>query len=604
MRGRSDILSLLIALCVQASAMATFAAEPAVATPVQTESPDLASSEPADATAQQPATSELSAEPRDAAQPIAPDMPDSVWLEQAGARIGQVEIQIDNIFDPTHPKERSWPYRLANTLHIKSRDQTIRAQLLFKPGDVYSRRELDETARNLRGRRYLNQASAVPVRYHPEDNTVDVLVRVRDTWTLNVGASYGRSGGANHTGFQLEEGNLLGFGKDLSIERDSDVERSVWTFGYTDPNLFGSRWELDTMYASASDGGTRAFKIDHPFFSLDTRWYAELDGVSRKQTDRIYDATAVVNQYQTEHELYGFGLGWSTGLRDGWVHRVSAGYTSDRYHYLADADFAASVPPDDQHLAYPWLQYGLLEDRYEVERNRDQVGRTEDVYYGRSLSLRIGDAAPAFGADRKALLFQIKARDAWHLSARQSLFLGLSIVGRREGGDWQGTLISTALRYDFRRSWKNLFTASLTSDYGRNLDASQVLYLGGDSSDDVNSATSDIINSSGLRGYPLHYRSGTRRNILTLEQRIYTDWQILQLLTVGGAAFVDIGQISGGDPALSTGSSVLSDIGVGLRFGNIRSSRGEVFHIEVAYPLNATPGTSKLQFLVVTKHSF
>jgi len=175
---------------------------------------------------------------------------------------------------------------------------------------------------------------------------------------------------------------------------------------------------------------------------------------------------------------------------------------------------------------------------------------------------------------------------------------------------WRGTLLTTVIRYDFRRTDKHLFTASLISDTGLHLDRTQLLYLGGDSSDSGNNITSgnasnaasNMINGSGLRGYPLYYRSGTHRNLLTIEQRVYTDWQIFRLLTVGGAAFVDVGQISG-DPT-GAPSSVLSDIGVGLRFGNVRSSSGEVFHVDVAYPLNAVPGVSKLQFSVVTKRSF
>lgn len=609
MQAGSYILSVMIALCLTQAGIATaFAEDPEDATsaPVQQAGqPNAEPVEPATTAPQLPA--DLAPDARSAAAQIAEEMPQDALLERAGARVGRIEIRVDNIFDPNNPQEKGWLYRAANALHITSRDSTIRTQLLFKPGDLYMRHILDETARNLRARRYLNEATIVPLHYHPEDNTVDVLVIVHDVWTLNVGASYGRTGGANHSGFQLEDGNLLGLGKDLSIQRDYEVDRRVWTVGYSDPNLFSSRWELNTTYASASDGGTRSFQIDRPFFSLDTRWSAQFDGLSTRQTDRRYEDGNEVDRYSTLHESYGVGLGWSTGLVNSWTQRFSVGYRSDRYHYAPDANLTVLPLPEDRDLAYPWVQYDLLEDRYEVERNRDQVGRTEDVYYGRSLSVQIGDSARMFGADRDAWLIQLTARDAWHLSERQSLFLALNLTGRYETAQWRGTLLTTMLRYDFRRSWKNLFTASLVSDYGQHLDASQILYLGGDSSDDSNStssAVSGFSSSGGLRGYPLHYRSGTRRNVLTIEQRYYTNWQILRLLTVGGAAFIDIGQISGGDPTLSTGSGVLSDIGVGLRFGNIRSSRGEVFHIEVAYPLNAAPGVSKLQFLVVTKHSF
>jgi len=615
MRSCRYLRSAVFVLCLnQAGIDYVFAQEAQGSTAAATES-----SAPLDDTVQATTPSEpvrrqfsasLSDTARAAAEQISAKDPDSGLLQRAGARIRNIEIRVDDVFDPNNPKERSWPYRAANALHITSRDSTIRPQLLFKPGDVYDRRVLDETARNLRGRSYLNEATITPLAYHPEDNTVDVMVEVHDVWTLNVGASYGRTGGANHSGFQLEDSNLLGLGKDLNIEREYQVERNVWTVGYSDPNLFSSRWELNTKYSSATDGGTRSFRLDHPFFSLDTRWYAEFDGLSNRQTDRRYEASTEVDQYRTEHESYGAGVGWSTGLRNGWVQRVSTGYRSDRYHYAANEDLTLLPLPDDERFEYPWIKYSVLEDNYEVERNRDQVGRTEDVYYGRSLDFMIGDSLPLFGADRQAWIMQMTVRDAWHLSARQSLFFEFDVTGRYEAAQWQGTMASVLFRYDFRRSWKNLFTASMISDYGTNLDPSQTLYLGGDSSDASNAnstSTSTLRTSSsgGLRGYPLHYRSGTRRNLLTIEQRYYTDWQILRLLTVGGAAFLDVGQISGGDPTLpASRSGVLSDVGFGLRLGNVRSSTGEVFHIEVAFPLTPAPGVSKVQFLVVTKHSF
>lgn len=611
MQGRRYLSLALLTLCLNhAGAITAFAQEVSdQSASEQSPEPETTSTEntaPAKDSVASPGVT-LSDEARKAAAQIVASEPDDKLLQRAGARIGHVEIRVTNIFDPSNPKESGWLYRAANALHITSRDSTIRTQLLFKPGEPYARHVLDETARNLRARSYLNEATIVPVQYHPEDNTVDVLVVVHDVWTLNIGASYGRTGGANHSGFQLEEGNLLGFGKDLSLERSYEVDRSLWAIGYSDPNLFGSRWELDTTYATATDGGKRAFRIDHPFFSLDTHWSAAVEGSSERLTDRRYALGEEVDQYSVLHENYGASFGWSAGLRDSWVSRYSVGFRTDRFHYTANPDGLTLLPlPENQDYAYPWVQYDLLEDRYSVERNRDQIGRTEDVYYGRSFSIQLGASAPVFGADRTAWLMQLTGRDAWHLSARQSLFFALNVTGRYESSEWRGTLLSTTLRYDFRRNWKNLFTASLASDFGYNLDAATLLYLGGDTSDDNNATRVTEFNSSvgGLRGYPLHYRSGTRRNVLTVEQRYYTDWQILRLLTVGGAAFVDVGQISGGDPRLSTGGNVLSDVGVGLRFGNVRSSSGEVFHVDVAYALNAAPGVSKLQFQVVTKHSF
>ena len=111
------------------------------------------------------------------AAPVARD----AELEQRGARIGTIEVQVDDVFENT--TRLAAPYRIANNLHISTHDGTVQQQLLFHTGDTYDRRILDETARLLRAQRYLNEATVEPVRYNEADNSVDVLVRVHDVWT-------------------------------------------------------------------------------------------------------------------------------------------------------------------------------------------------------------------------------------------------------------------------------------------------------------------------------------------------------------------------------------------------------------------------------------
>lgn len=511
-------------------------------------------------------------------------------LQHAAARIGRIVIKVDNVFDPDNPQENGMAYRAANALHIKSRDNTIRTQLLFKSGDVYNRHALDESARNLRADTYLNEADIQPLQYHAEDNTVDVLVRVHDVWTFDPGISYGRTGGVNHSGVQLAEGNLLGYGKSLSLQSTHDVDRTTLGAAYSDANLLSSRWQLAAAYIHASDGDTNQFTIAHPFFSLDTRWSGSLDGLTQQRIDKRYQQAIVVDQYQTTHESYGGQIGWSDGLQDGWVRRWLTGYRIDRLHYNTAPITGTLQLPQDQHLAYPWVGLSWFEDHYETTRNRDQIGRTEDVYYGRLLYVQVGLSAPTFGSDTQSELLQLTLQDARHIGDYQSLFGSVVMLnGVYQQNKWRNTLVTTTLRYDLRPNPYSLSTAKFTSNYGIHLDPSLPLYLGDD---------------DGLRGYPLHYRSGTHSEVLNVEQRFYSNWQVLRLLTVGAAAFIDIGHIGGSDNAIADGNHILSDVGIGLRFGSIRSSTGEVFHINAAYPLNATGSARKLQLQVETKTSF
>ena len=120
----------------------------------------------------------------------APGVPSPAELESAGAVIGKVLVDNQNIFNLEDPKDNNWLFRLGNDLHPKTRAVVIRDQLLFKPGDRYSRHVVDESERILRADGYFYDAWIREVRY--EDNHVDLRVTTRDVWTLNPGFNFSR----------------------------------------------------------------------------------------------------------------------------------------------------------------------------------------------------------------------------------------------------------------------------------------------------------------------------------------------------------------------------------------------------------------------------
>ena len=130
-------------------------------------------------------------------------LPSDTELEQAGAVFGQIRIDNKDVFDKNDPKDNKALFRLADKLHVRTRQSVIRHQLLFRSGERYSRHAIEESARILRTDRYFYDATIVPVRYH--DGKVDVLVTTRDVWTLDPGFNFGRSGGTNNSGVTLQE---------------------------------------------------------------------------------------------------------------------------------------------------------------------------------------------------------------------------------------------------------------------------------------------------------------------------------------------------------------------------------------------------------------
>ena len=75
----------------------------------------------------------------------AQSLPKPAELEAAGALIGDIVYDRQNVFDLDNPKENNALYRLANRWHIVTRESVIRNQLLFGTGDPFSARLLDGT---------------------------------------------------------------------------------------------------------------------------------------------------------------------------------------------------------------------------------------------------------------------------------------------------------------------------------------------------------------------------------------------------------------------------------------------------------------------------
>jgi len=513
-------------------------------------------------------------------------------LEEMDAGIASVTIDVDEIFDEDDPREDNLLFRLANDLHIATKDATVREQLLFAEGEAYSAQKAEETARVLRQRGYLAEAEVVPESYNPGANTVDMHVRVRDVWTLEPGIGFGRSGGANKTRIRLAEENLLGFGQKIALSYKSDEDRSGIGLDFHDPNLFHSWWGLDTGYADTSDGSKAALSVARPFFSLDSRWSAGVGLQSEEQVTPLYDLGETVDEFESSYRSVSLQGGRSAGLVDGWTKRWLAGYRYDsaRFDYTDGVDNPSVVKPEDRTLSYPWVGIELVEDGYRTTSNRDQIGRVEDVFLGRRFMASLGWATPALGSDRSAGVYNLAAETGLAFSAADTVQLAAGWTGRIESGATADAVLEGTANYYHRFNEHHTFVTSLDAAHAHALDLDHQLQLGGD---------------NGLRGFPLRYQTGTTRALATVEERYFSDWYPFRLFRVGGAVFADVGRTWGDAPLASESQGWLGDVGVGLRIGNARSGAlGNVLHIDLAFPVGGPSDIDSMQVLLEAQKSF
>lgn len=527
-----------------------------------------------------------------AAQDGAPAQRDlRMRLEERGATIGTVTVIVDNVFDPTNPGEDRKLYHWANRVHVRTRPYVIENILLFREGDPFQGRLLDESARALRARGFLADAQIEPGAYHEATNAVDVTVRVRDSWSLAPDLKLGRSGGENEVGIGLSDGNLLGTGKGLTVSYTTDVDRDETYLGYSDENVRGTRVHLSTVVTNASDGYRRGLWAERPFYALDTRWSLGGAALNEQRVESMYDLGEIVDEFDhaiREVSLHG---GWSRGLRDRRARRWLLGITSEEHRFAPTADLPVPLlVPDNRKLVYPWVGFQLVEDDFRQMSELNDMGRTEDVSLGWNLLATLGWSRESLGADRNARLMSVAVQRGWELAPGRLLMLDAGASARAESGTGtRNSLAYAKARYYHRNLERNVFSVSVATELGRNLDAENQVLLGGD---------------NGLRGYPLRYQAGEKSAILTLEQRFYTDWYPWRLLRVGWAAFMDIGRVTGTDPRAAPSLGTLYDFGIGLRLSSPRSSGRSVVHIDLAFPMKGDATIDDVQLLVETKSSF
>lgn len=502
-------------------------------------------------------------------------------------RIHLIELQQLNVFDTTLPEENNALFRFANRTHIQTKPEVIRNVLLFQEGDSYDPQKLLESERLLRQQRYLYDAQISA--YIACEGDVHVTVITRDLWTLLPDLGFSKSGGQKSTRLGFRETNLLGLGKRLSLTYTTDDERKGYTFVYEDPNVLSSRYTSRLEYADNDDGQMHRLAFELPFFATDTPYSYGFDVSHNKRIESLYEEGEVVHEFATTSKRNNLYFGLSHSLSETWTQRTLIGLQEDSESFAAS--FKSTLPISNaRQNRYPYVELQWFENRFVKVRNIDSIFRTEDLSLGWDIQARLGYSPNSLSNDQSRWLYRVYATKAHYLNDH-------SLV--RFSAELQGTYIEDAGRTENQQSTLNLqyfFNDSSTQSWFlnaefqtiQNMTLDRQLTLGGE---------------SGLRGYPAHYQQGDSKRLLNIERRYYWEYDLWQLFKVGGAAFFDLGKVTG--PSLFTSQQGwLSDIGVGLRLAPSRANSTLMLHLDLAWPLSHTEKVDSVQWQFNVKNRF
>lgn len=508
-----------------------------------------------------------------------------VWqaLQNAGYRIGQIDVVVDNVFDLKDPKEDTWYARTADALHINTHDKAVREQLLIAPGDKIDARRIYESERKLRALSYLRFADLVPVAC--DGDSVEVEAHVKDAWSLKLDLSFNHVGGQSNLSASFEDVNFLGTGKTLLVGHQSDIQRSSNQVSYQDPALLGSRWTLATTYAHLSDGYTRSLDLGQPFYEDQAPWSFFVHYLDQQQNLNFYDDSVVAWRaaditQKTEFDWMRL-LDWNgdRGLRAGasWVN-LDVNY-GPLQQFPPEALVRPTLVP--RRFSGPGGTFEYFEDNYGTFTDLALLGRTEDYNIGWDDKAEVGYYGERFGSRVPAWFYDFSSAYGAQPTADTLLISTGEIRGRHQDGVEQGLdgqFVMTA--YNQRLPYQTL-VLHLEGGYSLRPDPEDLQYLGG---------------LQGMPGYPNFYLIGDRRWQANVSDRIATNAYLFNIFQLGFAVYADAGQIR--QLGQAGWSRTLVDGGVALRLGDIRSAYGGVIYVTYAWPLVKLPGATSRQFVI------
>lgn len=518
----------------------------------------------------------------------------------ADGRVSDVFVDNHSIFDPSSIPEEGLlrpAYRLANRLHVRTRESFIRDEILVREGDCLDRALLGESSRILRQFRFIAEADVYSV---PQpDGSHHVVVDTRDEWTTKISVGLRLDDGLQFEGASVVEENFLGRGATVGaryIERDERREAGVLL---EVPRVGGSGWDMAGSIGRTRVGTTLVQGFEHPFQgevgrTAARQWFEQsMDLYTWRVPDGEFPYTHVVLPLESGFvELSGarrigqpgrlFLLGG--GLSREWVRTdplTSAEGVPEGDYSQREAIAPSAVGPlqgqlRERETTRLNLLAGVRRVNFRDRRGLDALRGVQDVPVGREVLLSLGQGLGP--SDARDLLVRLDLFGGFSTEAFTGQVFG-ALEGRRLGGDRDGTRdilaeLHTFLYHQPGGRLDQTLVLRGTLQAGWRVEAPFQLGLGG---------------ADGVRGFSEQEHPGGRRFVISAEDRILLPGPWSDLLDLGVTLFADAGRMYAADVPWGADSPLLGSVGAGVRIG-FPAGSGSVIRADLAVPVG--PDTS------------
>lgn len=173
--------------------------------------------------------------------------------------------------------------------NTKTRDKVIRRELRVVEGELYNETRKRESYENVKRLGYFEEVNfnTKAPKGRPDIMDIDIVVKERNTGTIQLGAGYSNFNGVVFNG-QVSQMNFLGKGQKLNVSVDISKLGSLYKVGFTEPYVFDTKWLagielyrsqriIPQTYTEVKTGGD--IRVGHPLAPY-------LDGSIRYKLDR------------------------------------------------------------------------------------------------------------------------------------------------------------------------------------------------------------------------------------------------------------------------------------------------------------------------------
>ncbi len=504
--------------------------------------------------------------------------------------LDRIDVAGPSLFD-----DKNWQPdfigKVGNYLHFKTRSWVIQNILLFRTGELFDRQKIGESERLLRKSGYFRDAR-IEVKPGASPATSDVRVITKDKWTLSPQLSYSAKNKNGYIG--IRDINLLGMGHSFETVATHDEDKNIgWggKLGYSINNIQGSFVDALLKIETNHKGNSLRLSLSRSFFTSTTKWAGGLDFNWRYNNQIFVDTTNTIklipNSFDSQDLWFGrsFPVWFGTG-----EFKTNSRFIVSGKYFKKHYKIRPKVLPDSNQIFQDYRLYlfssGIINRQFYKSYFVDGFGVTEDIPVGSLISFTTGSDDHEF-------------YNRWYFGTQLIYSGNIENLGYFSGNFEIGGFIpykrkweQNALRFDinyhspliYRRDWKGRIFIQNNFIIGTNRFNGEQLFLN---------------RNSGMPGFDDNALTGTKRNVLDLEARIFSPYSLLGFV-LGGIVFADYGLISGKENLFK--SRLYQGYGFGLRTQNESLSRSSFELALVCNPFN--PSASGINLGLVFSATF